>query len=74
MGARKGIINKYIRECESDELISSVIAHIFNCLLAPKDFIKKLDDGTVKCEPKTLQEEAMEKLSDLVDDKAENDG
>lgn len=61
--ALKHIFNKYIRECESDELISSVIAHLLNCLLAPKDFIKKLDDGSVKCEPKTLQEEAMEMLN-----------
>lgn len=69
----KHILNKYIRECESDELISSVIAHLLNCLLAPKDFIKKLDDGTVKCEPKTLEETAMETLNLLGDlDKLEN--
>ena len=69
----KHIMNKYIRECQSDELISSVIAHLLNCLLAPKDFIKKLDDGSVKCEPKTLQEEAMETLTQLDElDKAEN--
>ena len=25
-----------------------MVAHFFNCILAPNDFIKRMDDGTVK--------------------------
>jgi len=46
---------KYLRQCESDELIAAVASHVLNCLLAPKDFIKKMDDGLVKNEPVTIK-------------------
>ena len=52
----KHILNQYIRENESDELLASLISHVFNCLLAPKDFIKKLDDGVISYKPVTLKE------------------
>ena len=52
----KHILNKFIRENESDELLGSLIAHVFNCLFAPKDFIKKLDEGDIFFKPVTLQE------------------
>lgn len=52
----KHILNQYIRENESDELLGALISHIFNCLLAPKDFLKKLDDGGITYKPVTLQE------------------
>jgi protein TIF31 len=52
----KHILNQYIRENESDELLGALISHIFNCLLAPKDFLKKLDDGEITYKPVTLQE------------------
>jgi protein TIF31 len=50
----KHILNQYIRENESDELLGALISHIFNCLLAPKDFLKKLDDGAITYKPVTL--------------------
>ena len=39
----KHIIAKYLRDCESDELVSAVASHLLNCLLAPKEFIEKLN-------------------------------
>lgn len=51
----KHILNKYVRQCESDELISTVVSHILNCLLAPKEFLKRLDDGQIKNEPFTIK-------------------
>lgn len=47
----KHLLNKYIRECKSPELMSTMIAHVFNCLLAPKDFIKRLDEGKIELKP-----------------------
>lgn len=52
----KHILNQYIRDNESDELLGALISHIFNCLLAPKDFIKKLDDGVISYKPVTLHD------------------
>lgn len=52
----KHILNQYIRENESDELLGALISHIFNCLLAPKDFIKKMDDGAISYKPVTLND------------------
>jgi len=34
----KHLLNKYVRECESPELLSAIISHFFNCLLAPREF------------------------------------
>jgi len=58
----KHIINNFIRDCESDELIASLISHIFNCLFAPKDFLKRLDDGTIKFGGNTLADLAKGNL------------
>ena len=46
---------KYLRQCESDELVAAVASHVLNCLLAPKEFIKKMDEGLVKNEPVTIK-------------------
>ena len=54
----KHILNKYIRDCNSDELLSDLISHILNCLLAPKDFLKKMDDGIIKNSINTIRKEA----------------
>ena len=54
----KHIVNKYLSDCESEDLLSAVVAHLLNCLFAPKDFIKKLDEGTIKCKPQTIKEVA----------------
>ena len=54
----KHILHKYIRENPSEELLSASIAHILNCLLAPKDFLKKLDDGVVAYKATTLKQVA----------------
>lgn len=67
----KHILNQYIRENESDELLASLISHVFNCLLAPKDFIKKLDDGVISYKPVTLKELSEEnKPAEKVQDSA----
>ena len=56
----KHILNQRIRDCCSEELISSVIAHFFNCLLAPNDFVKRMDDGTVKNNFSLVQDKSLE--------------
>ena len=43
----KHILNKYLKDCTSEELLSAIISHALNCLFAPKDFIKKMDDGAI---------------------------
>jgi len=58
----KHIINKYMKECESDEMISAVISHLLNCILAPKDFIKKMDDGAIKYNETSMAEYAQRNL------------
>lgn len=40
----KHLLNKYIRECESEELLGATVSHVLNCLLAPKEFIKRMDE------------------------------
>mgnify|MGYP000229630511 CR=1 FL=1 len=67
----KHIFGKYIRDCESDELITATIAHLFNLILAPREFIKRLDDGSVFCKVETLKQKAD--LS-LLDDKRKLEG
>lgn len=54
----KHIMNKYIRECESEELLGATVSHILNCLLAPKEFIKRLDEKQIKYNLSNLNEEA----------------
>lgn len=56
--AMKHIVNKYLRECRSDEMTAALLSHLFNCLLAPKEFIKKMDEGQVKMHKTTLKETA----------------
>jgi hypothetical protein len=56
----KHILSKYIRECHSSELLAGLVSHILNCLLAPKDFQKRMDDGVIVFEKKTLSNMAKE--------------
>ena len=56
----KHIVSKYIRDCNSSELTASLVSHILNCILAPKDFLKRMDDGVIVYEKKTLKDAAGE--------------
>ena len=51
----KHILNQYIRDNESSELLGAMISHILNCLLAPKEMIKRLDEGQLKYQPITVK-------------------
>jgi hypothetical protein len=42
-----------------------LISHIFNSLFAPKDFIKKLDDGALSYKPVTLNDISQENKSEV---------
>jgi hypothetical protein len=42
-----------------------MISHIFNCLLAPKEFIKKLDEGDLNFEAMTVRKIADEHIEEL---------
>ena len=61
----KHILNQYIRDNESDELLGALISHVFNCLFAPKDFIKKLDDGALAYKPVTLNHISQENKGEV---------
>lgn len=56
----KHILNQYIRDNEYSELLGAVIAHLLNCLLAPKEFLKRLDEGAVTYETDTVKKVADE--------------
>jgi len=43
----KHIVNQLVRDFPSDELLADLLSHVFNCLLAPSDFIKQLDEGSL---------------------------
>ena len=44
----KHILTQLVRDFPSDELLADLLCHVFNCLLAPKDFIEKLDEGSIQ--------------------------
>ena len=60
----KHIFNEHIRQCNSEETLGFVMAHLLNCLFAPKDFIKKMDDGHIKSEPVTIKNVADKAIID----------
>ena len=64
--ALKHLVNRYMRECESDELMASTISHLLNTILAPKEFIKRLDEGTIKFQASSLKEQAERNLLDNI--------
>ena len=51
----KHILNQYIRDNENSELLGAVIAHLLNCLLAPREFLKRMDDGAMIYETETVK-------------------
>ena len=50
----KHIFNEYIRETP-DTYLSSVIAHLFNILLAPFPFLDLLNDNKIQYVDNTIQ-------------------
>lgn len=50
----KHIVNMYIRDFPSDELISDLISHLFNCAFAPSEFQNAMDDGRVEYKSETM--------------------
>lgn len=61
----KHILNQYIRDNENSELLGAIIAHLLNCLLAPKEFLKRLDDGAVTYKTMTVKRAADQHLEEL---------
>ena len=51
----KHIVNMYVRDFPSDELISDLISHLFNCTFAPSEFLTAMDDGKVQYKPETME-------------------
>ena len=60
----KHIVNMYIRDFPSDELVSDLITHIFNCAFAPSEFLSAMDDDKVKYEPETMQQKSTQSIQD----------
>ena len=52
----KHILNQYVRDFPSDELLADLLCHVFNCLFAPTDLISKLDDASITFQPETMAE------------------
>jgi hypothetical protein len=63
----KHLINKYLSECLSDDMVSLIVAHLLNCLFAPKDFLKKMDEGAIECKPLSIKEIADKDLLDNIE-------
>lgn len=60
----KHILNQYIRDFPSDELISDMIAHIFNCIFAPSEFITQMNSETIKYTPDTMAQHSSQSVVD----------
>ena len=60
----KHIVNMYIRDFPSDELVSDLITHIFNCAFAPSEFLSAMDDDKVKYEAETMQQKSTQSIQD----------
>jgi hypothetical protein len=58
----KHILNKYLRDCESGVQLANTVSHLFNCLFAPKEFLKRLDDGIVSFNGASIRENAEKNL------------
>ena len=58
----KHILNKYLKNCTSEELLSETVCHIFNIFFAPKDFIKRLDEGSIKFSRESLKSVAEKQI------------
>ena len=52
----KHILNLYIRDFHSEEQLSALICHVFNCLFAPNELRERLDDGSIHYIPSSMQE------------------
>ncbi len=60
----KHIVNQYIREFPSDELVSDLVAHIFNCVFAPTELITQMNSEKIKYEPETMQSKSIQSVTD----------
>lgn len=60
----KHILNQYIRDFPSDELVSDLVAHIFNCIFAPSDFLKQMNSEKIKYQPETMQSKSNQSVTD----------
>ena len=67
----KHLINNYIKNCPSDDLLGDVVSHLLNIFFAPRDFIKRLDDGQIKLQRNTLKQLAEETLVKNINQKIE---
>lgn len=54
----KHLVCKYVKECQSDELIGATVSHIFNCIFAPRDFVKRMDEKEMAYNGVTIQASA----------------
>ena len=50
MRSAKHVINRLLKEDkgESDLFLANVVTHLLNCLLAPNEFLTRLDQGRLK--------------------------
>lgn len=53
-----------VRDFPSDELLADLLCHVFNCLLAPSDFIAKLDDGSMQFQCETMQDSSASSVQE----------
>lgn len=58
----KHILNQYLKNCPSDDLLGETVSHLFNIFFAPKEFIKRLDEGSIKFKRHSLKQIAEETI------------
>lgn len=61
--AMKHIVNKHIRDCDQPQLVPALVAHLLNCLLAPKDFLKRMDESKITFAAQTVKNISDEQIS-----------
>lgn len=62
----KHIFAKQLREGSSEETLAPLVSHLLNCLLAPTEFQKLMDEKKVVVQPQSLADKSAENQPDTV--------
>lgn len=64
----KHIFAKQLRECTSEEMLAPLVSHLLNCLLAPAEFQKLMDEKKIVAKPESLAEKSAANKPDPVNE------
>ena len=65
----KHILARRLRECENAELYAPMLSWILNCLLAPTEFLAKINDGSVNMTGRPVTQDTKEIEKPQAEDK-----